>query len=197
MFNLHYSVLLSEFINSTLIKYLRIMRKLLFPLFLLPLCTKGQDIPVSLRTFKGNYPKFPIDTVLPFPFINVFERTLEGYYVSGLPTNLIDKEKGIISTGFTPFYRRYTFEQKRKLLSSVAYVVIERDPVYPPSIVMGIFETKLIPLSNSETRKNQMLAMWTTITVLKNSSKFNLQGFSRKTLSKESWKIELFKLLMD
>ncbi|MDQ1089136.1 hypothetical protein [Siphonobacter sp. SORGH_AS_1065] len=152
MSNLHYSVLLPEFINSTLIKYLRIMRNLLFLLFLWPLCTKGQDIPVSLRTFKGNYPKFPIDTVVSFPFINVFERTLEEYYISGLPTNLIDKEKGIISTGFTPFYRRYTFEQKRKLLSSVAYVVVERDPVYPPSIVMGVFETKLTPVSNSETR---------------------------------------------
>ncbi|MDR6195318.1 hypothetical protein BWI96_00075 [Siphonobacter sp. SORGH_AS_0500] len=37
-------------------------------------------------------------------------------------------------------------------MSSVAYVVIERDPVYSPSIVMGVFETKLTPLSNSETR---------------------------------------------
>lgn len=128
------------------------MRKLVDLLFLTPFFVKSQDIPVSLRTFKGNYPKFPIDTVVSVPLNDAFEKTLEGYQLSGLPTEYIDRTNGIIATGFTPFYRRCTFEQKRKLMSSVAYVVVERDSVYTPSIVMGLFETSLTALDDTQTR---------------------------------------------
>ena len=110
-----------------------------------------ENIPRSLRTFKGDYPKSPMDTVISRPFDQIFDECLKIMEAEGIPRTRANRETGDISSGQMTFERLYSFERKGTV-SPKALIVVEKSPGYLPSEIAATWNIKLTYMGQGQTR---------------------------------------------